>query len=181
MEHYYKNIFGFFNFENVYTEMVNHFPSNSHFVELGSFFGCSTIYMAVEIINSGKQIKFDSIDKWDFNWNLDNVSVNVYEEYLKNIEPIKHIINPIRGFSKEIVKNYEDSSLDFIFIDADHEYEGIKNDITWWYPKLKQNGIIAGHDYIEAFPGVIKAVDEFFGKENIIRNGSSWILNKNKK
>lgn len=180
MEHYYKNVIGFFNFEDLYSEMVKKFNSGSHFVELGSFFGCSAVYMAVEIINSGKNIKFDSIDKWDFDWKIgdENKKVNVHQEYLKNIEPVKHIINPIKGFSKDVVSTYDDSSIDFLFIDADHEYEGVMFDIVNWFPKVKKGGIISGHDYNDYHIGVPKAVDEYFGKSNIIIKGSSWIFEK---
>jgi len=178
MEHFYQNVFGYFNFQNLYSEMVQCFPENSHFVEVGSFFGCSTVYMAVEIINSGKQIKLDSIDKWDFDWNLDGVKVNVYESYLKNIETVKHIINPIKGFSLDVVRRYEDKSLDFVFIDANHDYEYVKDDIIKWLPKVKDNGIIAGHDYIQSFPGVIQAVDELFGNKAIKNGCCSWVVKK---
>lgn len=175
MKHFYNNIFGFFNFQDIYSEMVDKFDNNSHFIEIGGFLGCSSVYMGVEILNSGKNIKFDVIDKWDFNWKLENGDViNTYTEFIKNIKPLKKIIKPIKSFSKDIVDNYENESIDFIFIDADHEYEGIMNDIKIWYPKVKRGGIIAGHDYVEAFSGVIKAVNEYFTDDFEIK-GTSWL------
>jgi hypothetical protein len=57
-----------------------------------------------------------------------------------------------------------DASLDFVFIDADHSYEGCARDIAAWLPKLKPDGLLCGHDYgNEDFPqfGVNRAVDEF--------------------
>lgn len=51
---------------------------------------------------------------------------------------------------------------DMIFIDADHSYEAVKQDIEDWFPKLKKGGIIIGHDYHD-FEGVKKAVHEYFG------------------
>jgi hypothetical protein len=56
-----------------------------------------------------------------------------------------------------------DGSLDFVFIDANHSYEGCKHDIEAWLPKLKDHGLLCGHDYSEKFPGVIQAVNEFAG------------------
>ena len=50
--------------------------------------------------------------------------------------------------------------LDFVFIDASHKYEMVKADIEAWYPKVKSGGILGGHDYCTAEPGVMKAVDE---------------------
>jgi predicted O-methyltransferase YrrM len=54
--------------------------------------------------------------------------------------------------------------LDFVFIDADHSYEGCKADIEAWFPKVKPGGLLSGHDYDNPdFPefGVKRAVDEF--------------------
>ena len=53
----------------------------------------------------------------------------------------------------------EDGSLDFVFIDADHTYEGCKADIIAWTPKVREGGMISGHDY--NWPSVKRAVDEF--------------------
>ena len=43
--------------------------------------------------------------------------------------------------------NITDRSLDFVFIDADHSYEGVKTDIFYWRPKVKKGGLLGGHDY----------------------------------
>lgn len=59
----------------------------------------------------------------------------------------------------------EDKSLDFVFIDGDHSYQGVKTDIKNWLPKIKSYGILSGHDYGnsgERFGAEVKrAVDEF--------------------
>jgi hypothetical protein len=64
MEHFYNKIHGWFDFQNLYTKMVNDHADNSHFVEVGAFYGKSAAYMAVEIANSGKKIQFDVVDTW---------------------------------------------------------------------------------------------------------------------
>ena len=48
--------------------------------------------------------------------------------------------------SVEASKLYENESLDFVFIDACHEYSCVKEDIIAWYPKIKKGGVLAGHD-----------------------------------
>ena len=104
MEHFYKNLGEeWFPYPNLYSMMVNKYPTNSHFVEVGTWKGMSAAYMAVEIINSEKNIKFDCIDVWGY---LDTQSDipetlfdNLYEIFLKNIDPVKHIINPIKALS----------------------------------------------------------------------------------
>jgi hypothetical protein len=60
MEHFYHNLGeDWFSFQDLYSEMVQRFKGDSHFVEIGSWLGRSSSYMAVEIINSGFDIKFD--------------------------------------------------------------------------------------------------------------------------
>lgn len=70
----------------------------------------------------------------------------------------------LRDTSTNAAHDVPDGSLDFVFIDADHSYEGCRADIHAWAPKLKPGGLLSGHDYDNpAFPkfGVKRAVDEF--------------------
>jgi predicted O-methyltransferase YrrM len=60
----------------------------------------------------------------------------------------------------EAASLFQDGSLDGVFIDADHTYEAVKMDIQNWMPKVRKGGILAGHDYVETWPGVIEAVNE---------------------
>ncbi len=87
---------------------------------------------------------------------------------------------PIKKYSHEAVKDFEDESCDIVFLDMDHIYEGIKLDIELWLPKVKRGGILAGHDYIcEGYPDVKIAVDELLGEENIKKSGGGcWIYEK---
>lgn len=66
MNHFYETIPGFFDFENIYKQMVEGYPSGSHFVEIGCWRGRSAAYMGVEIVNSGKNIQFACVDSWKF-------------------------------------------------------------------------------------------------------------------
>jgi hypothetical protein len=52
--------------------------------------------------------------------------------------------------SSEIASNmFQDESLDFVYIDANHAYDFVKQDIELWYPKVKKGGYLWGHDYID--------------------------------
>ena len=114
-----------------------------------------------------------------FFWRHGTAGQTAADDDWKNIEPVKDYINPIKGYSNDVVNQYEDNSIDFLFIDASHRYEDVLNDINLWYHKVKPDGIIAGHDYNNGdFPGVVKAVDEFFGTEIEMSNWS-WIYQKN--
>lgn len=66
--------------------------------------------------------------------------------------------------------------LDFVYIDANHEYISVKEDIELWYPLVKKGGILGGHDFSASFPGVAKAVLEFVEKNKLKLhgNGADW-------
>lgn len=74
----------------------------------------------------------------------------------------------VREFSMNAVKRFADESLDFVYIDAAHDYEHVSEDIREWSKKVKKGGIIAGYGYkdVPGF-GVIKAVDEWVKQNDI--------------
>ena len=179
MEHFYQNLGeNWFTYPSLYKQMVDKFPSNSHFVEVGVWKGMSAAYMAVEIINSNKSIKFDCIDTWDFVESQIDIAeelyTDLYKTFLTNIEPVKHIINPIKSLSWDGAQYYNDQSLDFIFIDAAHDYDSVKKDITAWFPKIKTGGVIAGHDYTWC-DDVKRAVNEYFAGRTIYETEGCWV------
>ena len=165
LNHFWHRIQGWPNqLPYVYSEVVKKFPEGSHFVEVGAWKGASTAAMAVEIINSGKQIHFDVVDTWEGSEEHQDdhlVKENkLYEEFLRNMEPVRGYINPIRMTSTDAAKLYADNSLDFVSIDANHEYEHVKADILAWLPKIKSGGMFAGDDFHHTWPGVVQAVNE---------------------
>lgn len=183
MEHFYQSIQGWFIYHSIYDVAVDTFPSKSHFVEVGSWRGRSTAYMAVNIINSGKDIKFDCVDTWRGSLTEEVhqqdpsvVNDTLYDEFLANMEHVKNIINPIRMTSMEAVKLYEDASLDFVLIDGSHEYDDVCNDINEWLKKIKVGGMIAGDDF--EWPGVKQAVKELLPSADIIPGIGCWVYIK---
>lgn len=73
-----------------------------------------------------------------------------------------------KGFSKSILKKFDDEYFDVIYIDADHSYESVRKDLDLSLKKVKKGGIISGHDYIkENFSGVYRAVNEFCLENNL--------------
>lgn len=182
MDHFYKTIDGWFDFEDIYSVVVRFCPPNAHFVEVGAFLGKSTSFMAVEIVNSGKEITFDVVDTWEGSAEHQAgaehqrktvLEGSLYENFKRNMKPVAHIINPIKCASLDAAKRYEDGSLDFVFLDASHDYENVKADIIAWRSKIKPGGYLAGHDFQTLFPGVVQAVTEEFPVFHHV--GFSWI------
>jgi len=68
--------------------------------------------------------------------------------------------------SVEASTEFEDTSLDFVYIDAGHDFLDVRRDCEVWYPKVKVGGVICGHDYMPSIgDDVRRAVDGFFIKE----------------
>lgn len=181
MEHFYPNIHGWFNFYDIYNFAVYNANNKAHFVEVGSWLGRSSAYMGVEIVNSNKSIKFDCIDTWqgtqgehdDFEEYQNNT---LFETFTENMKPLDGFYNAIRLPSLEAAKLYPNNSLDFVFIDAAHDYINVDADIKAWLPKVKSGGILAGHDI--NFDGVAQAVKENFLEHEIEISCMSWIHRK---
>src|SRR4030095_12777644 len=53
----------------------------------------------------------------------------------------------IRATSEQSHHHFNDGSLDMVYLDGNHGYLSVKNDLKWWWPKIKSGGILAGHDY----------------------------------
>ena len=182
MEHFYFTLDVWFDFEDVYIFAVTVAPEIAHFVEVGAFLGKSTSFMAVEIANSKKDIRFDVVDTWQGSIEHQSGALHerpevsdgtLYEQFRRNMKAVAHLHNPIQASSLEAVKRYKDASLDFVFLDASHTYEDVKADIQAWKPKVKQGGYLGGHDFQTEFPGVVKAVTEEISDCRYL--GFSWI------
>lgn len=181
-EHVYHNIHGWFDFDDIYREAVQRASDGSCFVEVGSWLGKSAAFMAVEIANSGKRILFDCIDHWQGNAEQPGMRAAASKQDLCaafNANMIKyrldHIVKSVRKPSVEAAGDYADGSLDFVFIDAGHEYDSVKADIEAWLPKVKKpGGVIAGHDFdMSTDPGVVRAVIEKNPEVEV--RGRSWV------
>jgi predicted O-methyltransferase YrrM len=83
-----------------------------------------------------------------------------YGEAVERLKPYNTVI--IREMSMDAVKHFDDNSLDFVFIDGNHNYSYVLDDITEWSKKIRSGGIVSGHDYYKfRRSGVIEAVTEY--------------------
>lgn len=183
LNHYHERIVGFFDFADVYREAVARARDGAQLVEVGCFLGKSTAFLAVEMVNSDKRLTLHCVDHWE--GSKENAVVadilndfGGYDTFLKNLDPVRQYL-PVkihRMPSVAAAAQFADGSLDFVMIDASHDYPSVMADIAAWLPKVKAGGVFAGHDYDDAFMGVIHAVEDSFGSAFTIQ-GKCWVHN----
>jgi hypothetical protein len=117
--------------------------------------------------------KLYSIDPWrEFSHDVYKDQANVdsfqqekfYQETCARLAQYGERNEILRLTSEEAAREIEDGSLDFAYIDAQHHYAPVKQDIKMWWPKIRRGGVLCGHDYFND-PAtefeVKRAVDEF--------------------
>lgn len=168
MQHIYQNVPGWFTFEEFYAFIIKKLPVGAKVAEVGAYQGQSASYLIVESINQEKKFDITIIDCWPG---------DLFQIFLKHLKPLEGLYKTIHAGSQDAVKKFEDNSLDFVYIDAEHSYKAVKEDIKEWMPKVKSGGIIAGHDYDkQEHPGVCQAVEESLPSFSLIKE--SWYYEK---
>lgn len=90
----------------------------------------------------------------------------LFEFTIKRLSTYRERYRHLRMYSGDAVREIQ-GQVDFVYIDADHSYEGVNRDLCIWYDKVRIGGVIGGHDYGHVdFPGVAQAIDEYFGRLN---------------
>jgi len=163
------NTDGWFSYPDFYQMVAN--QDYTTYVEVGVWKGHSISYLANQLKKTDKKdIKIYAVDLFEETYRYKDdenlrsqvpLIYDIYNENLKNTGTREMIID-IKGVSWEKADKFEDASIDFVFIDADHEYESVVKDINAWLPKIKKGGMISGDDYFNPC-GVKQAVDEKFG------------------
>lgn len=154
MKHSYFKIPGWFNYSETYDIIVDQINSDGKIVEIGSFLGRSTHYLATSLYNAGKEnVKIYAIDTFEgssehVNLKLPKDFSSIFKENLEFFIE-KRIVIPCQGRSDDpkILERFEEATIDFIMVDGAHEYEPVMNDIINWWPKLKPEGVMFGDDY----------------------------------
>ena len=186
----YNQVFGWMNYQQLYLDVVDRFD-NCTFAELGSFKGKSALFMAEAIKEANKNINLLCVDLWpspeeckkftEFGAGqgeeekiIGKSGVSLMQEFIDNTSEYRDTIFPLRNFTTYTADLFPDKHFKFIFVDAGHSKEQVMNDLKVWYPKLDDDGVIAGHDYDD--PQVRAGVDEFFGKDKVLGGPNQWIL-----
>jgi len=135
------------------------------FVEVGVFAGANFRNMIQSNFDQGVAVDLWKSETDDIK--TPQETMDAFYQSLLQLSQENHKVTVHRMSSEEASKLYSDNHFDFVYLDANHTYDGVKSDIQFWYPKVKRNGIISGHDYKtkRIRPGVIcevpRAVNEF--------------------
>ena len=156
-------------------QLIDQLPSDIKMAEIGCYTGESTELF----LKSNKINTLYAIDIWEDvlgnfkSINKDHSFSDVEKAFDERLKDFRNVVK-----LKMTMDEAKDSLplLDFIYIDANHHYEFVKNDIQLSLDKLKPNAIIAGHDYCQKSSGVIKAVNEIFGKPDKVFSDASWFV-----
>ena len=163
-------------------------PDNPKVLEIGVEHG----HFSHKIMNVLEPSELHLLDPWDWNpsngkvysvghmtnvptaHSSVNMQIKIERAYEKEIAEGKVHIH--RGYSNELVDNFEQGYFDFIYLDGCHLYDSVKQDIEDYHKKVKPDGILGGHDYISKETlfvqegvtytnqlgyGIKQAVDEF--------------------
>jgi predicted O-methyltransferase YrrM len=176
-------------------------------VEVGSWTGHSTSVLAESVMSHGGHVY--AVDHWRGNEGVVHhgiaEKVDMFHVFKHNmmVLGVWSAINPLVMSSRDAVNIFADGILDLVFIDADHRYDYIKEDIALWLPKIKAGGILCGHDsegYYSKYPeetkqlidnhinedyvshmhcGIIKLLyDVFRDKHTIMPDSIVWYFRK---
>jgi len=133
-----------------------------HGVEVGCFSGVSSRTIA---LHCGL---LHCVDPWS--WGAVAQAEQMFDAMLPDYPNIVKVKLP----SVEAAKLYADHSLDFVYVDADHAYASVVEDINAWKNKVKQGGFIAGHD--SYMPEVLQAVRDCLGEPDHFFTDTSWLV-----
>lgn len=142
------------------------------FVEIGVLKGEN----AYHILKENPKLFYFGIDPFECSEDLPDydhdynfiIAFNVFNRY-ENATLIKE-------YSHEAVKHFHNTRIDMVFIDGDHSYEAVSQDIKTWKPFIKSEGILSGHDYSfhPSKKGVVYAVNENIKEGLIIEDDLVW-------
>jgi len=184
----WTEIDGFFTEQDAsdYRALYEMVPNGASTVEVGCFRGKSLACVADLILEKGLSVL--AVDPWGRieNPKYDEPGVQgkedwMFEDFGRTMADfgLGEAVTPMVALSEKAAKRVPDRQFDLVFIDGDHSYEAVKDDIEAWGPLVKEGGILSGHDWDEkgeSWPGVHKAVVEVLGWPSFKKN--IWAFRK---
>jgi predicted O-methyltransferase YrrM len=155
-------------------EWANEAGANGKAVEIGAYSGEGTVVIAKHF----KEVM--AVDPWLNGYDINDVASQqcpmkfVFEAFQERTTPLGNVLYS-RGKSLDALQFLKDGELDLVYIDGDHRFEGVLADLKGWRKKLKEGGIMAGHDW--SLKSVKMALLEEIGqKDYTLFQGDSWAI-----
>lgn len=189
--HWYE-IDGWFNWRAAQEEAVNRFGDSSRFVEVGTYLGRSLCSLGEVVERSGKRITVIGVDtcrgSGPEGWRGKDHHAAAVQQGGGTFAGALHKNVLDCGFGDRIqlviadsvsaARLFSDASLDWVHLDARHDYASVKADIEAWLPKVKNGGWLSGDDYDEQkWPEVVKAVGDLLPGAELWSNQQwRWVV-----
>jgi predicted O-methyltransferase YrrM len=142
-------------------------------LEIGVAYGYHADFLCTVLLN----IQYVGVDPYLANYDVNDIFSNDVQRLFSEKDPqlamdrLFNIVSSnlqkfegraklLREKSWDAAERFEDKSLDLVYIDGDHTYQGVVKDLASWFPRVRKGGMICGDDI--RWPGVKMAVDEFF-------------------
>lgn len=149
--------------------MTSKYDLLKYFAELkftaGAEIGVSQGYFSEAMFKAIPNLKLYCVDIWqpyrENRWGgTPERNTNNYQIALDRLK--KYNATLVREMSMEAVKRFKENSLDFVFIDSNHSFDYVMQDLIEWTKRVRTGGIVSGDDYY-AFrgAGVIEAVNAY--------------------
>lgn len=179
----WQEIPGWFSEEDAecYRRIAEIVPNEARIAEIGVWQGKSMAALATFLKGRGKRAELIAVDTFQGTPGLPSEQIlqaegidarAVFEANMRNIG-VNGKLTIFDSDSRAVAAVHPNESLDAVFIDGAHDYTSVKQDIAAWTRTVKPGGIIAGHDYDDQYPGLVRAVNEAFGS-GVEQIGRCW-------
>lgn len=154
-----------FDFKSFYSKIASQLVNDCHIVECGVANCDSVIFLAKELLRLGKKFTIYAVDNMDYGGFIQ--MKDCYQNLIKS--GVAEYVEIVPKESLMAANDFNDGFLDFVFIDSSHSYPETKHEILKWFPKVKDGGILAGHDYntSEVQLSVLETIPLYFKRTDI--------------
>ena len=154
-------------------DLLKDIPTGGIMIEIGAWTGESSVLFAQH---------FDQVvcvDAWSPDLLIDGYcAADAYIEFLQRTRPFSNIAY-VRMNAVSAASLFKPNTASAIYVDADHKYPSVKQDISLYAPVVKPGGYYCGHDYSkEMFPGCVQAIHELLGAPDKVYKDNSWMIRK---
>ena len=178
----YQRIPGWFTCPKLYEQAISEAKEGDMLVEVGVWLGRSTAFLGAKATAHGKRIRLLVVDSFKvipeglhMVPDVAAVSGSVRTVFERNMRlvGVRESLEISEASSADTAKHLPDCSCPFVFIDADHGYERVREDIRAWRPKVRPGGILAGHDCY-TYASVYNAVRDELGNHFTTSEENIW-------